>query len=196
MELAGYGFISDCHTAALISRAGSVDWWCVPRFDSGSCFARLLDDERGGHCALTAPGAHTELRYLDSTMVLERTVRSDDGEARVLDFLAFGDRRRLVRIVEGVRGEVRFDVEVAPRFDYGAVRPWARRDGDGLFRLVGGCDGLVVASEAALEIRDGHALCGELVVGAGERVRLAVTYFEPHELDEPPGAPPAAEIDR
>ena len=195
MELGDYGFISDCHGAALVSRAGSVDWCCLPRFDSGSCFGRLLDTDRGGHFALTAPGAETELRYLGETMVLETIVRADGGEARVLDFFALGGRRRLVRIAEGVSGEVRFEVELAPRFDYGDVRPWVRRDGDGVFRLVGGSDALQVASEATLEPRGEHALRGELTVAAGERVRIALTYFDPRELDEPAVAPDARELD-
>src|SRR4051794_37465369 len=195
MELAGYGLISDCHTAALVSRTSSVDWCCLPRFDSGSCFGRLLDEERGGHFAITAPKAETELRYLDATMVLETLVRAKGGEARVLDFFALGDARRLVRIVEGVRGEVRFEVDLAPRFDYGAVRPWVRRDGDGLFRLLGGCDGLVVASDAVLDAHDEHALRGELTVAAGDRARIALTYFDAHLLDDPVPAPSGGELD-
>src|SRR4051794_31830775 len=130
-------------------------------------------------------------------MVLETLVRAaGGGEARILDFFAIGGEcRRLVRIVEGVRGEVRLDVDLAPRFDYGAVRPWLRRDGEALFRVLGGDDGLVVSCDAPLEVHEEHSLRGELAVGAGERARLAVTYMRPQELDEPVPAPPPNELD-
>src|SRR3954464_12718170 len=144
--IADYAPIGDCHGAALVSRAGSIDWCCLPRFDSGSCFARLLDAERGGHFALIPPrGAMTDLRYLEGKMVLEMTIEAAGARARILDCFAVGDERRLLRVVEGLEGEMTLGVELAPRFDYGEVRPWLRRDGDGLLRVIGGNDGLVVA---------------------------------------------------
>src|SRR4051794_12523551 len=186
-SLNDYGLLADGHGAALVSRAGAVDWCCLPRVDRASFFGRLLDWPRGGHFTLTTAngGARNEQAYLEDTMVLETTIHAGRAAARVIDFLARGDERRLVRVVEGLRGEVRLRAEIVVRFDYGAVRPWVRRDGDGLFRVIGGDDGLIVASDAALELRDEHDLAGEVVVRAGERVRIALTYREPHRCDAP-----------
>ena len=106
-----YALIGDCHSSALISRAGSIDWCCLPRFDSGSYFGRLLGWETGGHCSLAAvrPTQSSTRRYLEGTLVLETIVHSGGGEARVLDFFAMppgGARdpyRQIVRIVDGMR---------------------------------------------------------------------------------------------
>jgi GH15 family glucan-1,4-alpha-glucosidase len=99
-SLADYALIGDCHTAALVSRAGSVDWMCAPRFDSGSCFGRLLDWKRGGHCAIAPISeSHAESRrYLDGTLVLETVFGADEGEA----VLAGAGARRSPRTSTGV----------------------------------------------------------------------------------------------
>jgi GH15 family glucan-1,4-alpha-glucosidase len=206
-SLADYALIGDCHTAALISRTGSVDWMCAPRFDAGSCFGRLLDWERGGHFALGSTGdSHlASRRYLDSTLVLETILAADEGEAALLDCMLVppakdrGDeRRRLLRVVEGRRGAARLAVDVVPRFDYGEIEPWIRHHGRGVYSATGGDDGLLVWSEAPLEAAEGGArLEGELTVRPGERVRLLVTYLHPEEIDA--GAwdvPLPADLDR
>jgi len=205
-SLADYALIGDCHTAALVSSAGSVDWMCAPRFDSGSCFGRLLDWERGGHCRITPVGGNraTSRRYLDDTLVLETVFAAEDGEAALLDCMLMppakdrGDeRRRLLRVVEGRRGAVRLDVEVVPRFDYGEIEPWIRHHGPGVHSATGGDDGLLVWSEAGLEPVEGAArLRGELSVRPGERARLLVTYLHPEEIDAGAwDAPEAADLD-
>ena len=192
-SLADYALIGDCHAAALVSRAGSVDWMCAPRFDSGSCFGRLLDWERGGYCAIAPVGDNraASRRYLDGTLVLETTLTADDGEAVLLDCMLMppaknrGDeRRRLLRVVEGRRGAVRLGVEVVPRFDYGEIEPWIRHHGSDVHSAIGGDDGLLVWSEAALEpVEDAARLHGEVTVRPGERVRLLVTYVHPEKID-------------
>ena len=85
-----YAFLSDCHSVALVSRAGSVDWCCMPRIDSASVFARILDYDRGGYCEIApaGAGASTSRRYLDDTLVTDTTIRTAGGEARVLDCFA------------------------------------------------------------------------------------------------------------
>jgi GH15 family glucan-1,4-alpha-glucosidase len=191
-----YGLIGDCRTAALVSRGGSIDWWCVPRFDSGSCFGRLLDHERGGHCAIVpadaeAPGFQ---RYVDDTLVLETTFRAPGGEARVLDFLAvpadgleadpIEPGPLLVRVIEGIRGVLEFELRVAPRFDYGDVAPQVRHVGAGRHHMLGGDDGLAVGGDVELAPDGPHALAGRATVRAGERARLSLRFTRPHELDE------------
>lgn len=199
-----YALLSDCHTAALVSSSGSIDWCCMPRFDDGSMFGRLLDWERGGHCSVApVDERRTPFRdYLDRTLVLETTFRVEGGEARLLDCLLAppsetrDERRRLLRVVEGRRGTVRFAIEVMPRFDYGEVEPWLRHHGSGVFSATGGDDGLLVWSDAELEA-DGAGLRGEVTVRPGERARLLIAYMRPEQVDA--GAwvlPEPGELDR
>jgi GH15 family glucan-1,4-alpha-glucosidase len=191
--ISDYALIGDCHGAALVSRQGSIDWCCVPRFDSGSCFGRLLDYERGGHCAITAagPDAAAEGReYVGDSMVLETTLRSEGGEAILRDCLTIPraerprDRCEIARVLEGRRGVVEFDVEIVPRFDYGTIDAWIRHHGNRIFSAVGGDDGLVIWSELELELDGRHALTAHGRVRAGERVHLTITSCDPAELED------------
>jgi GH15 family glucan-1,4-alpha-glucosidase len=190
--IADYGFIADCHSAALVSRSGSIDWCCMPRFDAASCFGRLLDWDRAGHCSLVADELEeTSRRYVEGSLVLETTFRAKKGEARVTDCFTMregGERdphRQLLRVFEGVQGTVRFRVEIVPRFDFGEVRPWVRRHGDSLFSAIGGDDGLVIWTDAdSIEPGDNHDLSVEITVREGQRVRLSIAYAAPDEIDE------------
>src|SRR5215207_2859040 len=196
--IADYALIADSRAAALVSRSGAVDWACVPRFDSGACFARLLDRDRGGFCEVeprfesTLPPSRD---YLDDTLVLVTTFNAPGGHVRLMDFLALsggdveevedGDRRppELVRIIEGARGTFDFRMRLAPRFDYGAVDPWMRRLGPQTFAAIGGDDALLVWSDAELEVEDRHRLEADVSVGPGERVRLSMTSVNPADVD-------------
>jgi len=189
--IADYALISDCHSVALVSRAGSVDWCCMPRVDSGSLFGRLLEWDGGGHCSIAPAdlaGCDVERRYLDGSLVLETRFRNAGSEVRLVDGLAMrrggreNPRRQLVRIVEGVRGSMDLQVEIEPRFGYGDVRAWLRRHGEHLLTAIGGDAGLLVCSDMGLEIHQRHQLRATLRVGAGERYRLALRYAEPHRL--------------
>jgi len=186
-----YALISDCHAAALVSRNGSLDWCCLPRFDQGSCFGRLLDWHKGGFCSIVAEGEghHTYRRYVDNTLVLETTLRTNGGEARLLDCFAMREGGKLapylqiIRIVEGVRGKVDLTLHVAPRFDYGTLRPWIRHENVRLFSAIGGGDALVIYSDANLALAGCHDLTAKFTVRAGERVRTTIDYADPAELD-------------
>lgn len=186
-----YALIGDCHSAALVSREASIDWCCMPRFDSGSCFGRLLDWQRGGYCAITADHASHTLfrRYLDNTLVLETTIRTSAGEARVLDCFTMrtGGKtdpfHQVLRVIDGVRGRVDLNIEIAPRFDYGEVRPWIRHEGKHLFSAVGGNDGLLIWSDTPLEPAGRHDLAASFAVRAGERIRLSLSFVRPEQLD-------------
>ncbi|HEX5502351.1 MAG TPA: glycoside hydrolase family 15 protein [Thermomicrobiales bacterium] len=203
--IADYALLSDCHSAALVSRAGSIDWCCMPRMDWSSCFGRLLDWEHGGYCSI-APhdgGATTFRDYVDGTLVLETTVTGDGGEAHIYDCFTMREggkhdpRRQLLRIVEGTRGRVSLRLELVPRFDYGEVAPWLQHRGVRLYSAIGGNDGLVIYSDADLQIVDRHDLTAEFTVRAGERVRLSLSFARPEELDANPPQPLAAEdLDR
>ncbi|HUA72816.1 MAG TPA: glycoside hydrolase family 15 protein [Solirubrobacteraceae bacterium] len=203
--IADYALIGDCHSAALVSRDGSIDWCCLPRFDSGSAFGRLLDRETGGHCSISPTGddpfEYTR-SYLDDTLVLETKLVGPAGEATLLDCFAvcgsaFGtDERQILRVIEGVRGSVELEVRVAPRFDYGQVRPWVRRHGRRLHSTIGGNDALLVWCEQELIEDPEHELVGRFAVGPGDRVRLALTYCAPERVDAgPPEEPDAKRVD-
>jgi len=195
--IADYALIGDCHSAALVSRSGSIDWCCLPRFDSGACFARMLDWERGGSCEIRPDVPSTlppSREYMDQTLVLVTTFNAPGGHARLIDcFTISGDGedadrprhwRELVRIVEGGRGTFDLKINVVPRFDYGAVDPWIRRIGPRTFGAIGGDDALLVWSDAELESGgDRHSLEAEVTIRPGERIRLSLTSLDPAEID-------------
>jgi GH15 family glucan-1,4-alpha-glucosidase len=203
--IADYALIGDCHSAALISRGGSIDWCCLPRFDSGSAFARLLDHDRGGYCSIAPAGrASWQLSraYLDDTLVLQTTFQSSAGEARLLDLFVIRPdgaevwERQLLRVIEVQRGSVQFELRVAPRFDYGEVRPWIRRHGEHLHSATGGNDALIVFSQAELEESAEHELVGNVKIGAGERVHLSLAYRPPELVGDQPPTPDPRSLDR
>jgi GH15 family glucan-1,4-alpha-glucosidase len=188
-----YAYIADCHSAALVSRAGSIDWCCMPRMDSPSCFGRILDWERGGCLQVVPTGRWTSTRrYLGESLILETTFRTDSGEVRLVDFFPMREGgenepyQQILRIIEGLAGEVPMAVEIVPRFDYGAIRPWIRRTAPGQFVAVGGADGLVFSSDIDLELTDRHGLKAEVRVERGRRLCLSTVYRLPEILDRSP----------
>jgi len=199
-----YAFLSDCHSVALVSRAGSVDWCCMPRLDAGSTFGRILDWERGGFCAIHPTAEHEIQRsYLDDTLVLETTFRTRGGEGKLYDCFAMrrgggtNPRQQLLRILEVTRGMLRIEIEICPRFDYGEVRPWIRRHDPGLFTAIGGNDAIHVQCDHELERREEHDIGGIAIVEAGDRLRLAITSYPPEEIDlNVPKRDSGAELDR
>ncbi len=184
-----YGLIGDMESAALVGRDGSIDWLCVPRFDSAAIFAALLGTQEHGHWRLgpTSGGPATRRRYRPETLVLEQEWDTDTGTLRVIDFMPVRDEvPNVVRIVEGVRGEVWFRSEMRLRFGYGAVLPWVKHV-DGHLRAVAGPDAVVVRSDLDLH-GEGNATWAAGVVRAGERVSFVLTWHpsyrpEPENLD-------------
>lgn len=144
-----YGLISDCRSAALVSRDGSIDWLCAPRFDSPAYFGRLLGAD-AGHWKISASAVvETKRRYVDSTMVLETTVRTSDGTMRITDAMALGPRERghhlaadspgvVLRLVRCIQGSVLVDMSFAPRPEYGLVAPLFARMEHGIVARGGG----------------------------------------------------------
>src|SRR3954467_14517453 len=141
LAIEDYALIGDCHTAALVGRNGSIDWLCLPRFDSGACFAALLGEPDNGRW-LIAPAAgavqKTERRYRHGTLVLETEFTTDSGTVRLIDCMPpRGDAPDVVRVVEGLSGHVTMQMELIIRFDYGAIVPWVRRAGGRLVAIAG-----------------------------------------------------------
>jgi GH15 family glucan-1,4-alpha-glucosidase len=202
--IADYALISDSNSAALVSRAGSIDWCCIQRLDAGSCFGRLLDWEKGGFCSISPKGGarSSSRRYLEDTLVLETTFEAEGGEARLIDCFALPadpryPNRQVLRVVEGVSGYVELEMEIAPRFDYGAVAPWLRQEGVGVYSIIGGNDGLLISGVTGLSPSDKHTLGATIGVHPGDRVRLSILSVPPERLDyDPPEAPAADEVDR
>jgi GH15 family glucan-1,4-alpha-glucosidase len=201
-----YGMLGDGRTAALVSRSGSIDFCCLPRFDSGSVFARLLDSEQGGFWSfegVDGPLQPKGQRYADGTLVLITELGGQAGTVRLTDLLVVderddpaSERRHLVRIVEGVEGTVNVCVRIRPRLDYGELPPWLRRLPDGRWLATGGDDALLLQADVELERRDGrHALLAEFEVAEGDRRAFSLRYCRPHELDSPPEPMAADELD-
>ena len=199
--IADHALLSDCHTAALVTREGSVEWLCFPRFDSPSVFARLLDDE-AGHWSICPVGAfETTRRYLDKTMVLETTFTTDTGSVTLVDALAMGANERghdigrgapsmLIRQVEGVAGQVELEMEYVPRTEYGLIHPLLSRV-DGGIAGRGGADLTVLSTPVELEPATGMAH-GRFRVSAGEHVGFGLHYRQPGQ--EPPRVWPQDEL--
>ncbi|MDP8926456.1 MAG: glycoside hydrolase family 15 protein [Actinomycetota bacterium] len=190
--ISDYALIAGSNSAALVSSEGSIDWCCIQRIDSGSCFGRLLDWEKGGYCSISAKnGAGSSSReYSEETLVLRTVFRAGGGEAHLFDCFTLPRSReeypypQLLRIVEGVRGYVELDLKIVPRFDYGDLEPWLRQEGVRLYSAIGGNDGLLISTDAEISVVEEYGLGASVSVHAGERVRLSVVSVPPEELDE------------
>src|SRR5436190_3232486 len=178
MLIEDYGLIGDMQTAALVGRNGSVDWLCVPRFDSPSCFSALLGDERHGRWGLAPAGdiKATTRRYRPGTLVLETDFETADGRVRVIDFMP---RRRdapprVMRIVEGLSGRVPMRMELSLRLDYAAIAPSVEPVADGVIATAGP-DAFRLSTVLPLEIESGTARA-DFVAVEGARERLVLSW--------------------
>ena len=189
--IADYALIGDCHSAALVSRQGSIDWCCLPRFDSDSCFGRLLDWRNGGYFQICPTGRFSSHReYLERSLVLVTTFRSASGEARLIDFFAMRSggrqrpRREIVRIIEGVSGTLRLRVRFVPRLDFGEVKPWVRASHGGAHVVVGSNAGLAIFGDAPLQLGGDHDLEAVLEVQGKSRHHIGVQFLQPEESEQ------------
>ncbi len=188
IPIADHALLSDCRSAALVSRDGSVEWLCFPRFDSPSVFARLLDDDAGHWSIRPAGDFQAARRYLDAAMVLETTFTTAAGSVTVVDALALGPGDRghqlgrgapglLLRQVQGVSGRVDLAMEYVPRTEYGLIWPQLRQI-DGGIEGRGGADLMVLSAPVSLEIGPGSA-AGRFSLAAGERMAFGLHYGQP-----------------
>lgn len=170
-RISDYALLGDCRSCALVSRSGSVDWFCAPRFDGNAVFAALLGTEVNGFWRIAPSGGSgiPERRYKGDTMILETDWTVGEARARVTDLMPTGSSgTSLLRVVEGLEGSVTFDVELVMRFDYGRTIPWVRRLGDDSLTATSGPDMLVLRGTAELRNEDMRTRA-TVTVGPGER---------------------------
>ncbi|MGH9339434.1 MAG: glycoside hydrolase family 15 protein [Acidobacteriota bacterium] len=176
-----YGMIGDCLSAALVSKAGSIDWLCFPRFDSPAFFAALLGNEDHGFWRLSPQGEVREVRrrYRDGTLILETSLVTDEGEVTLIDFMPpRSEEPDVVRIVEGKRGQVRICMELVIRMDYGSIIPWVRKL-DGGIHAIAGPD--VVRLDTPVETHgEDFKTVAEFTVSEGERVPFVLMWYPSH----------------
>ncbi len=183
--IADYGFLSDCQSAALVDRGGSIDWWCVPRVDAPSVFARLLDPE-AGHWSICPDGEFTTTRdYVSGTLVLRTVFHASGGEVAVTDAAALASEARghgigmevphlLIRRVEGLAGAVAMTIEFAPRMEYGRTEPHLSVDPDGVVAR-GGPTRLTMTSPVALHVDAGVA-SAQFTISTGDVLEFRLQY--------------------
>lgn len=184
-KIEDYAFLSDTQTGALVSRDGCVDWLCFPRFDSGACFAALLGDRDNGRWRFSPKDKviKTERRYRNHTLILETDIETASGAVRLVDFMPpRGENPDIIRIVEGLRGQVDLQMELIIRFEYGKVVPWVRKKHGGL-EAIAGPDGLILRTPIETHGKD-LTTVAEFTVKKGEKIPFVLTWFKSHE--EPP----------
>jgi GH15 family glucan-1,4-alpha-glucosidase len=188
-----YALIGDCQTAALVCRDGSIDWLCLPRFDSGACFAALLGTPKHGRWLIGPANQPRRMsrRYKQQTLLLETEFETDDGVVALVDCMPPREEFPiLIRMVEGKRGQVRMRMDLIIRFDYGSVVPWVRR-ADGGLQAIAGPNALRLFTDAPLEGRD-LTTVAEFTVSPGQKVPFVLAWYPSHK---PPPAPvDAAEV--
>jgi GH15 family glucan-1,4-alpha-glucosidase len=187
-----HALIGDCHSAALVSKDGTIDWLCLPRFDSAACFASLLGTRQNGLWRIAPAGAVSRVtrRYRGDSLVLETLFETPDGAVALIDFMTI-EPSHVIRTVEGRGGAVPCQFELVLRFDYGISIPWVTRleTGNGI-RAVSGPDQVVIRSDVPLHAKD-LTTVADFTVTEGERVRFSLSYAPSH-LDLPDAPDPDA----
>jgi GH15 family glucan-1,4-alpha-glucosidase len=184
-----YGLIGNTRTAALVSKSGSIDWLCAPRFDSDACFSALIGYDEHGCWAIrpTVATRETRQRYRDDTLILETEFVCDGGVVRITDFMpVVGDQHRsdVIRIVEGLEGKVQLEMSLQVRFGYGADRPWTKRV-EGGASFVAGPDSLILRAPGELQLGNERATA-ILEVTQGSRIPLQLVWSVSHEQTPQP----------
>lgn len=185
-----YGYIGDCHSTALISKYGSIDWCCMPRIDSAACFGRLLGWKTAGYCQIAPTEAFDVSQTYDgNTMILITHFRTLSGEARLYDFFSihkggsYSPHQQIIRVLEGIKGTVEFQIDVVPRFDYGAITPWMRYYKKTAFAALGGSNGLLISGDMSLTFKDRHHLTSVVQTARHHRRYLSMKFRSPEDLD-------------
>jgi GH15 family glucan-1,4-alpha-glucosidase len=185
LKIEDYALIGDCQTAALVGKDGSIDWLCLPRFDSGACFAALLGTAENGRwrIAPACPVAQSRRTYAGDTLVLETEFATDAGKVAIIDFMPVRKMvPDVVRIVEGRAGRVPMRMDLALRFDYGSIVPWVQRE-DGGVSAVAGPDAVHLRTPVPTR-GEGLTTVAEFAVAAGQRIPLVLTWHRSY--DTPP----------
>jgi GH15 family glucan-1,4-alpha-glucosidase len=195
LRIEDFALIGDCETAALVGRDGSMDWLCLPRFDSGACFAALLGTPEHGRWLLAPAGEvrRSRRRYRDDTLILETTFETDDGAATLIDCMAVREKEPVViRVVRGERGRVPMRLHLVVRYDYGSIVPWvtALDDHSGI-RAVAGPNTVLLRTGVSLR-GEGLATVAEFSVSKGQEVPFVLQWHPSHE--PPPQPLDAADV--
>ena len=176
-----YAMIGDCRTAALVSSSGSIDWLCLPRFDSGACFAALVGGPENGRWQI-APAAEVRAvrrRYRGDTLILETDFETDHGAVTLIDFMPMTGRvLDVVRLVQGRRGEVPMHMDLTIRTDYGSIVPWVRRIDRGI-RAQAGPDTLYCCSDVPMRGENLHTVA-DFTVAEGQTVPFTLVWTPSH----------------
>ncbi len=197
-----YGLLSDCHSTALVSCDGSIDWACLRRMDQESTFARILDHDRGGYFSITPtePIVRRSRRYLDQTMVHETTLSTASGSITITDAFAMrrggaqDPRGELLRRITGVAGEVEVEIVVEPEFDFGEVAPWLRVGDDGRVTAIGSDDALVIHADFEWCVdRVESRLLARRLISQDESINVVAVAQAAHMID--PAAADAALVE-
>jgi GH15 family glucan-1,4-alpha-glucosidase len=184
-----YALIGDCETAALVGKDGSLDWLCLPSFDSGACFAALLGTPEHGRWLIAPQGKIKKVQrlYRDGTLILETVFETADGAVTLIDGMAIRDEHPvLIRSVRGERGQVPMRLHLVIRFDFGSIVPWVTRMEEGGIRAVAGPDTLKLHTKLPLHGYN-HSTVAEFTVSAGEEVPFMLTWRPSHENGPPAG---------
>jgi GH15 family glucan-1,4-alpha-glucosidase len=193
LRIEDYALIGDCESAALVGKDGSIDWLCLPRFDSPACFSALLGGPENGRWKIAPKSSATEVerRYRGDTMILDTEFLCATGRCRVTDFMPVRDSApSLVRIVTGLEGRVRMRMELAIRFDYGRLVPWVSRRGEDLVAIAGSEQ--VVLRAPVTHRGEGMTTVAEFDVSAGESVTFTLVHAPSHLPPPEPQDPRAA----
>jgi GH15 family glucan-1,4-alpha-glucosidase len=191
-----YALIGNCRSAALVARDGSIDWLCLPRFDSGACFAALLGTPENGRWLVAPAGEvlRVKRRYRPDTLVLETTIETPTGSVNLTDFMPpRGADARVVRIVAATAGEVAMHMELIARFDYGSIVPWVS-DADGCWRAIAGPDALVLHTPCMTRSQ-GASTVADFTLRAGETMAFVLGWHASHDPDPEPLDPARAAHD-
>jgi GH15 family glucan-1,4-alpha-glucosidase len=187
LRIEDYGMIGDLHTAALVGNDGSIDWLCLPRFDSGACFAALLGTEDNGSWSIAPAGEWhvSDRRYRPGSLVLETDMETDSGAVRVIDCMPVREQHaRVVRVVECLRGTVQMSSTLTPRFDYGRIMPWSDAS-DGVVRTGAGPDALELRASLPLAVKEGR-VSSTFTVNQGDRVGFVLSWYPSWETPPAP----------
>ncbi|HWU25307.1 MAG TPA: glycoside hydrolase family 15 protein [Rhizomicrobium sp.] len=172
-----YAVIGNCETVALVGLDGSIDWLCIPRFDRQACFAALLGDKRNGRWLIAPENDQRRIsrRYVDDTLILETTFDTPDGRVQLTDFMFRRDHvSDVVRLVKGLEGNVKMQIEIIVRFDYGSHVPWVVQDDETRLQMISGPDRLILHSPVKLREED-KCWVGEFDVSAGEEIAFSLS---------------------
>jgi len=191
LRIEDYALIGDCETAGLVGKDGSLDWLCLPRFDSGACFAALLGTPEHGRWQIAPAGEVRKIsrRYREGTIILETTFETAEGVVTLIDGMAVrATHPAVIRCVRGERGQVPMRLHLVIRFDYGSIVPWVTRLEEGGIQAIAGPDTVRLRTKVPLR-GENHSTTAEFTVSAGQEIPFLLSWRPSHERGQPAGDP-------